>query len=88
MWVEEPLLGVRIQMRRILAPLPQPERGQLHGALARLGEYPRRIRLQLQTYAAHHTDLRRIRSGGTMFARASCSARSASPAQMLSTSSR
>src|SRR5512146_1419735 len=88
MWVEEALLCVWIETDRVLAPLPQPQRRQLHGGLAGLGEYPRRSRFELQAYAVHQTPLLEIRSGGTMFARASFSARSASPAQMLCTSSR
>src|SRR6185312_11980480 len=88
--VVEALLSLRIQIVRVLASLPQPQRRQLHGAgaLAGLDQYPRRIRLEPEAHAAHHTPLPRICSGGTMFARASSSARSASPAQMLSTSSR
>src|SRR5579883_1817249 len=76
--IEEALLSVRIEMGGILTPLPKPQRRQLRDGLAASGQYPRRGRLERNPYAIHRPPPVRSRSGGTMFARASSSARSAS----------
>src|SRR6185437_9867932 len=87
-WIEQALLGLGIETRRVPAALPQPQRRQVHGACRDLSQDPGRVRFEPDAHVIHHTPRFRISSGGTMLAWASFAARSASPAQRLSTSSR